>query len=122
MNNGGKLSNKAGPWEHEKKLWIFDQGNLLEKNSSKALTLINGTGTPGTRVVLEEKQVEKSGMQNWTKGVLDQGGWFPLKNSQYGGYLTAQNDVTTTISGKLLLYLLQKYSLYILWLDSIVHF
>ena len=112
MNNGGKLSNKAGPWEHEKKLWIFDQGNVLEKNSSKALTLINGTGTPGTRVVLEEKQVEKSGMQNWTKGVLDQGGWFPLKNSQYGGYLTAQTEVTTTISGKPLLYLLQK--LYIL--------
>ena len=77
-----------------------------------ALTLIDGTGTPGTRVVLEEKQVEKSGTQKWTKGILDQGGWFPLKNSKYGGYLTAQNDVTTTISGKTLLYLPQK--LYIL--------
>ena len=67
------------------------------------MTLIDGTGTPGTKVVLEEKQVEKSGMQKWTKGILDQGGWFPLKNSEYGGYLTAQNDVSTTIFGNPLL-------------------
>ena len=98
MNEAGKLSNKAGVWEHENKLWIFDQGYLLEKNSSKALSLINSAG-----VILEEKGIAKSGRQKWTKGILDQDGWFPLKNSQYEGYLTAKNNDTTIISGKPLL-------------------
>ena len=108
MNEGGKLSNKAGVWEHENKLCFFDQGYLLENNSRKALSLIDGTGTPGTRVILEKNQVAESGTQQWTKGILDQGGWFPLENSQYGGYLTATKNESTTISGKLLLTIVSK--------------
>ena len=123
MNEGGKLSNKAGVWEHENKLWIFDQGVLLESNSRKALSLING-GTSGTRVILEKNQVAESGTQQWTKGILDQGGWFPLKNSQYGGYLTAQNNYTTIISGKpiqwSLVYTIESKAIY--YKDSIGHF
>ena len=96
---GGILINKNGSWEHEDKLWSFNQGYLLERNSSKVLSLTNNDSRPETAVTLEKKQVPISKAQRWSQGIKDQDGYFPLRNLQNGKYLAAEGNNTTIVIG-----------------------
>ena len=106
---GGRLINKNGPWEHEDKLWSFNQGYLLDKNSSNVLSPTNNDSRPETEVALEKKQVPISNSQRWSKGINDQDGYFPLQNLQNGKYLAAETNNTTIMIGNYVL--LSKVSL-----------
>ena len=74
----------------------------------QALVLMDDATIKGTKVILETRYEKTRVGQEWFRSKLDSEGWFTLKNPISGRYLTADSNISTTITGILFIVIIDK--------------
>ena len=105
LTNDFKLKNKGGIWQFSNTQCTLPpqgaEGVIETRHSSKVLGINNLPPKPGSVVLLEPLNTNKSDVQKWLVEQSDEQGWFTITNPKTGLILTAQkSDKPAKVKGR----------------------
>ena len=112
LTSDKKLENQQGNWIFKDKIWTTFPENcpdtgmveeLLKEESSYVIGLENEANICGTKITLDVTEDDETiEIPSWIKGKVDANGWFTLKHSENGLFITSNgSEDHPTIEGKL---------------------